>query len=191
MRQQQHILLWLNRRQQVVQTCMISCLLLLAEQSANGRHNVGNAVPVVKRIRSCRRLARNPGWWDLVWTSYTEKRFKKTFRVSKGTFRYILSKIRRDLEKHTMAEDPISPECRLAVCLYRLERGDYYYTISEMTGYGVATVCSIVVEVSKSIVTNLWGEAMDVQWQSCAFAAVDRCHLPIKCPSGGAEAAKE
>ena len=84
------------------------------------------------------------------------------------------------------------------------------YTISEMTEYGVATVCSIVVEVSKSIVTNLWGEAvakhfpkteaqfkdkleeMDVQWKfPCAFAAVDGCHLPIKCPSGGAEAAKE
>ena len=33
---------------------------------------------------------------------------------------------------------------------------------------------------------------MDVQWQfPCAFAAVDGCHLPIKCPSGGAEAAKE
>ena len=79
-----------------------------------------------------------------------------------------------------------------------------------MTGYGVAIVCSTVVEVSKSVVTNPWGEAlaehfpkteaqfkdkleeMDVQWQfSCAFAAVDGCHLPIKCPSGGADAAKE
>ena len=81
---------------------------------------------VVEIIRSCRRLARNPGWWDFVWTSYTEKWFKKTFRLSKGTFCYILSKIRRDLERHTMAEDPISPECRPAICLYRLERGDYY-----------------------------------------------------------------
>ena len=105
-------------------------------------------------------MARNPGWWDLVWTSYTEKRFKKIFRVSKGTFSYILSKIRRDLEKHTMAEDPISHECRLAIFLYRLGRGDYYYIISEMTRYRVVTVCSIVVEVSKSIVTNLWGEAV-------------------------------
>ena len=33
---------------------------------------------------------------------------------------------------------------------------------------------------------------MNVQWQfSCAFAAVDGCHLSIKCPSGGAEAGKE
>ena len=46
-------------------------------------------------------IARNPGWWDLVWTSYTDKQFKKTFRISKGTLHYILRKIRRDLEKHT------------------------------------------------------------------------------------------
>ena len=51
MRQQQRILRW---------------------QSANGKYNVWNAV--VERIRSFRRLARNPGWWDLVWTSYIDKR---------------------------------------------------------------------------------------------------------------------
>ena len=50
MRQQQRILRW---------------------QSANGKYNVGNAVVV--RIRSVRRLARNPGWWDLAWTSYIDK----------------------------------------------------------------------------------------------------------------------
>ena len=51
MRQQQRILRW---------------------QSANGKYNVGNAV--VQIIRSVRRLARYPGWWDLAWTSYTDKR---------------------------------------------------------------------------------------------------------------------
>ena len=50
MRQQQRILRW---------------------QSANGKYNVGNAVVV--RTRSVRRLARNPGWWDLAWTSYIDK----------------------------------------------------------------------------------------------------------------------
>ena len=45
---------------------------ILRCQSANGKCNVGNAV--VERIRSFRRLARNPGWWDLVWTtSYIDK----------------------------------------------------------------------------------------------------------------------
>ncbi len=32
------------------------------------------------RLHSCRRLQRNTGWWDLIWASYSESRFKKTFR---------------------------------------------------------------------------------------------------------------
>ena len=45
---------------------------ILRWQSADGKYNVGNAV--AERIRSFRRSARNPGWWDLVWTSYIDKR---------------------------------------------------------------------------------------------------------------------
>ena len=77
---------------------------------------------VVEPIRSCRRLLRNSGWWDTVW-KYSEARFKKTFRVTRGTFLYILSRIRQQLERQTVTEDPIFPELRLAICLYRLGRG--------------------------------------------------------------------
>ena len=34
---------------------------------------------MVERIRSFRRLARNPGWWDLVWTSYIDRRLSLMF----------------------------------------------------------------------------------------------------------------
>ena len=67
---------------------------------------------------------------------HTNERFKKTFRISKNTFSFILNRIRNDLERQTVNEDPISPECRLGICLYRPGRGDYYYTIAEMTGLG-------------------------------------------------------
>ena len=80
--------------------------------------------------------------------------------MSKATFLYILGKIRHDIKKDVLTEDPISPECRLAICLYRLGRGDYLFTISEMTGYGVATVCQIVIEVSSAIVKNLWTDSV-------------------------------
>lgn len=102
-----------------------------------------------------------------------------------------------------MTEEPISPEFRLAIALYRLLRGDYYYTIAEMTGLGMSTVCTIVNEVTRVIVDNLWDECadqqlpkseeqfkekivdMEEQWQlCCCWAAVDGCHLPIKCPPG-------
>ena len=107
-------------------------------------------------VRSCLRLQRNNGWFDLVWNTYSETRFKKTFRVSKATFNFILSRIEHDLQRDTVAEDPIPPAFRLAVCLYCLARGDYFYTIAEMTGLGNSTVCGIVSEVTKAIVNNLW-----------------------------------
>lgn len=160
--------------------------------------------------RSCRRLIRNHGWWELVWNTYSDERFKRTFRVSKGTFVFILSRIRHELERDTVSECPISPECRLGICLYRLARGDYFYTISEMAGLGVSTVHGIVSEVCKSIVENLWTEfisrimptdegdfqkMMDSMWSLWQFpfcwAALDGCHIPIKSPPGGAEACKE
>ena len=51
-------------------------------------------VPV---LRSCRRLPRNLGWWNTVWNSYSERRFKQTFRVSSETFQFILNRMRHDL----------------------------------------------------------------------------------------------
>lgn len=47
--------------------------------------------------------------------------------MSKGTFQYILDKIR----------DSIVPEIRLAVTLARLTRGEYFYSIGESFGIGV------------------------------------------------------
>jgi len=69
---------------------------------------------------------------------------------------FILGQIRHDLLRDTVCEEPISPECHLAICLYRLARGDYLYMITEMAGVGVSTVCTIVSEVTESIINNLW-----------------------------------
>ena len=110
----------------------------------------------------------------------------------------------------TVNEEPISQECWLAVCLYRLARGDYYYTIAEMTGLGVSSVYTIVNDIMKAIVENLWEECvtkhmpkteedfkkkmMDMEelWQfPCCWSAIDGCHIPIKCPPGGLQSCKE
>ena len=132
------------------------------------------------------------------------------FRITKGTFLFILTEIKEDLQRETTAEVPIPPEIRLAVCLYRLARGDYLHTIGELIGLGTSTVCEIVREVSSIIVNRLWERfvtnnfpttsekleevmaSFEEKWQypSC-FGAVDGCHLPIKCPRGGQESAKE
>ena len=165
---------------------------------------------IVRSPRSCRRFGRNTGWWRNVWGTYSATRFKKTFRVSRTTFIYILNRIKGQLERKTLAEDPIPPELRLALCLYRLGRGDYYYTIAEMVGLGVSTICSIVREVCRALVENFWTDAisslmpkseeefrekildMEEMWQfPCCWSALDGCHIPVKCPPGGQESSKE
>ena len=98
---------------------------------------------------------------ETVWNTYTEKSFKETFWVSKATFQFILSHIRHDFERNTVTEDPISPEKRLGVYLYRLARGDYHYTIAEMAEIGVATVSTVVDEVCEAIVKNMWAISVD------------------------------
>ena len=109
-----------------------------------------------------------------------------------------------------MTEEPISPELRLALCLYRLGRGHYYYTIAEMSGHGVSSVCTIVREVSQALVDCMWSESishhmpkaeedfktkivdMEELWQfPCCWAAIDGCHIPMRCTRGGFEACKE
>ena len=160
-----------------------------------------NVVARLARLRSCRRFDKNICWWEKVWQTYSDIRFKKTFRVTRRTFLFILQRIRHKLQKQDVTEEPISPEERLIICLYRLGRGDYYSTIAEMVGRGLSTVNSIVHEVSKVLVEYLWQETilsntpkcreefdekivdMEEFWQfPCTWAALDGCHIPVKCP---------
>ena len=76
--------------------------------------------------------------------------------MTRKTFDFILRRIRADIKKNIVTEPSVSPECRLAICLYRLGRGDYLYTIAELFGLGVATVHNIVKEVCEAIIKNLW-----------------------------------
>ena len=174
-------------RKRRIQVALLAVLLLTtARKLTIGR---------IKTTRTCR------GWWDVVWSTYSDARFKRTFRVSRATFAFILSKICHRLERETICEEPISPECRLGICLYRLGRGDYLYTIAEMAGVGVSTVSMIVSEVCEAIIECMWEECinkfmpktsqefaekmLDTEelWQfPYSWAAVDGCHIPIKCP---------
>ena len=177
----------LSRRKRLLNVCFLSLVLVMT------RANIA-----VTQNRSCHRLQRNTGWFDLVWSHYSDKLFKKTLRVSRETFNFILSRIRHILERDTVSEEPISSEFRLAVCLYRLSRGDYYYTIAEMTGSGVSTVCTICQKVTRAIVESMWRDTvskhlpktiedfkrkmldMEEMWQfPYCWAAIDGCHIPI------------
>ncbi|CAB3985226.1 Hypothetical predicted protein [Paramuricea clavata] len=77
------------------------------------------------------------------------------------------SRIRPVLQRQNVTEEPISPEERLGICLYRLGRGDYFYTIAEMVGRGISTVSAIVQEVSEVLVEHLWHEAISSNLPKC------------------------
>ena len=150
-------------RRKVLNVCFL--LLLISSQQNN----------VTPMSRSCRRLTRNIGWWENTWNNYLEARFKKTFRVSRSTFRYILNRIGPFLAIETVTEDPISPELRLALCLYRLGRRDYFYTIAEMAGLGASTVCSIVNEVCQVLVDHLWSECVSSHMPKTRMISRKKC----------------
>ena len=83
------------------------------------------------------------------------------------------------------------------------------YTISEMSGIRLSTVATITKEISEAIIEILWEESttkymplseddfrqkildMEEMWQfPCCWAAIDGCHIPLKCPPGGMESCK-
>ena len=132
------ITLALMRKRFITRLCLLTCLLL---QSCDDKICHVSATSQV----------------SLVWASYDEQRSKTTFRVSRpSTFKFILRNIRPDIEKDFITKEPVSADCRLAICLYRLGRGDYLYTIAELFGLGVTTVHKIIEEVCEAIASNLW-----------------------------------
>ena len=132
------------------------------------------------------------------WASYDEGRLKKAFRVSRSTFNFILKNIRSDIEKDFITKEPVSADCRPAICFYRLGRGDYLYTVAELFGLGVTTVHQFIEEVCEAIVRNMWKRSVQAHfpmtrdnfmekmvdmaalWQfPCCWGAIDGCHISI------------
>lgn len=155
-RQKQRQILYyiINRRKRLLQLWILLLSLALVK-------------PKRPRIRRCRRLQRTAtwqNWWSCLWTDYSEKRFKNTLRMSRKTFMIILNKVRLHIVKSATTEEAISPEFRLGICLYRLARGDYYFTLSEMSGLGTATIQGIVNDVCVAIVKSIWSFAVSAHF---------------------------
>ena len=99
---QQKILFLLTvRRMLLLEVFFLSALLISSEKTTADR--------------SCRRLPRNKGWFEEVWNTYTDQRFKKTFRVSKATFNFILGRIQHDCDD-TDSTSPIASSSSSSSC---------------------------------------------------------------------------
>ena len=83
------------------------------------------------------------GSWDTVKKHYSDERIKYTSRMNRNMFSYILKNIRGGIQKQIVNELPISPEMRLAVCLWKLTRGVYNCTVGEMVGIAQGAICRI------------------------------------------------
>ena len=130
-----------------------------------------------RKPRSCRRFLRNQGWWETVKDTYDDSRFCETFRMTRATLYYILSKISDQIQKKFVTEESFPPYFRLAITIFRL----YFWNESVKKHFPTS-------EDEIQHVMEMLGE----EWQfSYAFAAVDGSHLPIKCPNGGAQAMKQ
>lgn len=119
--------------------------------------------------------------------------------MTKETFTYILEHVRDDITKVDLVGDTIKPATRLAICFARLMRGSYYYDISSNYGVGETTAQNIMNETVRAIVNCLFVRHVQSRLPKSAeeltrlqglmdfpfgFAAVDGCHIRIKCPPG-------
>ena len=99
-----------NGKMQQINFMLTFCLTLLENQLFSKKRN-----------RCFRHLPRSNTFWNC----YSDDRFKQTFCLSYSTFMFVLSHIWRKLVKEYIAEEPVSPEKCLGICLYHLARGDY------------------------------------------------------------------
>ena len=117
---------------------------------------------------------------------------------------FLLSRIRNEVEKDTITEEPISLEARLTICLYRLARGDCCFTIAEVAAIGKRTVGYIVNGDDNRNLGVFMGRYrekhmpkseeeftskildMEESWQFPQFcwSAVDGCHIPVRWWTG-------
>ncbi|XP_075538681.1 uncharacterized protein LOC142573058 [Dermacentor variabilis] len=145
------------------------------------------------------RFPRSQRWFEDTLPNLGEAHFKKCFRVSPATFRYIVESCRSDLQRvDTVMTEAISVEKRVAVALYRLCSTAEDRTISELFSLGRSTVNKIYKEFCAAVLRNLeeaWIKMpapADIEDHMREFfamtefpqgvGALDGCHFPVSPP---------
>lgn len=93
-----------------------------------------------KQNRHVGRFNWNCGWFQEIWNTVNDERFKSRFRLLRENFNTILNRVGHHQTHDITAEEPMLPQVRLGISLCRLSRGDYYHTIAEMTERKLTTV---------------------------------------------------
>jgi hypothetical protein len=115
---------------------------------------------------------RDGHWWTTGYQTWNDQAFKKRFRLTRGTFDYILSEIRDSICKTPtpMKPNPTPPETQLGICLYRLAHGCSFLTVGDLFGVAESTAHVIFKDVCLAIVGNLYDRLVylpknDAEWK--------------------------
>ena len=133
-------------------------------------------------------------------THFTENQCYENFRVTKGTFAFILNKVSEDISrKDAVMRKAIPAKHRLGITLYFFASTIEYKTIGNLFGVFAAFVCFCVKEVCEAIrkrlrnVLNIPQEENLLQVMQCyeekqgftmCIGAIDGTRIHILAPSG-------
>ena len=141
---------------------------------------------------------RNQSFYDGSVRNWDADEFKRNFRVSKSTFRFLCLELTPYLERSSAVRMALSVEKKVAITLWRLGTNIEYRSLSHLFGVGISTACVAVSDVCKAIVNNLAkryitipsGERLKLvvdgfqsKWgiPQCV-GAIDATHIPIIAP---------
>ena len=138
-------------------------------------------------------------WFDMVEASFPDELWYSNFRVTRGTFAYILHEICDDISRQdTPMRKAVTPNRRLAITLYYLASTAEYRTIANLFGVSVAFVSTCIKEVCEAISNKMASaisfpsgdnllkviQGYDEDWgfPMCG-GAIDGTHIPILAPN--------
>lgn len=164
---------------------------------------LSSVAAVLSLVGSTSRLVwvrnRTPGenFWAAA-AMFDDDAWKAQFRVTRATFDYLVELLGPAIKRRrTNYRVPIEPRRRLAIALWWFARSGEYRSIADMFGVGIATVCTIVRQVTAAIVERLYrrfvslprGQRLDDTirafkdrcYPQCA-GAIGGTHIPIGPP---------
>ena len=151
-----------------------------------------------RRVRS---YERSTHWWDhIVLETFNDTDCLENFWVSRATFLYICSELSSVVTKqNTRFRKAISLKKRVAITIWVLATTVEYRTVGQLFGVARCTVCCIVKDTCKAIITVVLskyikfpvGDALDAvmdgfmeQWgiPQCV-GSIDGSHIPVRPPT--------
>ena len=138
-------------------------------------------------------------WFDMVEASFPNELWYSNFRVTRGTFAYILHEIGDEISRQdTPMRKAVTQNRRLAIALCYLASTAEYRTIGNLFGVSVAFVCTCIKEVCEAIRNKMASaisfpsgenllnviQGYDEEWgfPMCG-GAIDGTHIPILAPN--------